>query len=87
LENLRRVMNDGDGALIEIASPHAAAGFQSYLPVRAACHMKLAEWHTTAPEMVRLYRQQVDGAAQRWLAEALESGQEELLRKLVDQNF
>lgn len=87
LENLRRVMTAGKSAIIEIESPHAAAGFRCYLPVPAAGQMKLARCHETAPEMLRLYRQQVDGVARRRLELALETGNEDQLQHLVDQYF
>jgi outer membrane protein assembly factor BamB len=87
LDSVRRVMTAAKSAIIEVDSPHAAAGFRCYLPVRVALQMKLAEWHETAPEMLRIYRQQVDGVAQRWFDEALESGDEAGLRRIVDQYF
>lgn len=87
LENLRRVMTNGKAAMIEVESPYAAAGFRCYLPVPVACQIKLAQWHATAPEILRLYRRQVDHVARRWLEEALETGDEDRLRQLVDQYF
>jgi len=87
LDSVRRVMAAAKTAIIEVESPHAAAGFRCYLPVRVALQMKLAAWHETAPEMLRLYRQQVDGVAQRWFDEALAKGDEEQLRGIVDQYF
>ncbi|MAD80824.1 MAG: hypothetical protein CMJ50_08280 [Planctomycetaceae bacterium] len=87
LDNVRRVMTVAKNTIIEVESPYAGAGFRCYLPVRVACQMKLAQWHETVPEMLRLYRQQVDGVAHRWLEEALEKGDEEGLQRIVDQHF
>ena len=87
LDSVRRVMTAAKTAIIEIESAHAAAGFRCYLPVRAALQMIFFFKQETAYEMLRLYRQQVDGVAQRWFDEALETGDEAGLRRVVDQYF
>ncbi len=87
LDGLRRVMDGAGRTVIEVPSPHAAAGFRCYRPLHAACAMQLASWQATAPQAFARYRQQVDGVAQRWLALALDKGDEARLRDIVDEYF
>lgn len=56
-----------------------------YVNIRNFCHMQLAEWQSTAPEALKLYRERVDPLAKRWHDEGLAARDITKLQQVVDQ--
>jgi outer membrane protein assembly factor BamB len=71
-------LSDSHGGKLVSCSP------RRYLPLRDACGILMA---TMPAEMLDRYRQRVDGAAERQLALAMETTNEDLLRDLISQSF
>jgi outer membrane protein assembly factor BamB len=56
-----------------------------YVNIRNFCHMQLAEWQSSAPEALKLYRERVDPLAKRWYEEGLAARDIAKLQRVVDQ--
>ncbi len=78
---------EADGAeLLSVSAPHESArGFRRYATVADACQMRLAQWHTTAPAVLVLYRQRVDPVARSRLDAAVQQRDADLVRQVAEQ--
>lgn len=90
VEALRRLIETDAGRLLPIAPPDrrgTADGFARYVPLRTYCQIKLAGWSASAPEALQLYRTRVDPLVERWYQQAVDEGDEALLRRIVNRFF
>lgn len=80
IETLRQVTDNQGQRVIAVVPGH-------YVRLRDYCHRRLA---ALPPEALAAYREQVDGQAEAWFAEALAAQneqREQRLRKIVDQLY
>ena len=77
IETLRQLMQVGDDKLV-------AVNQWRYVTLRDYCNMQLA---ALPAEALRLYRQRVDPAAQRWYSEGVAAADERRLLNVIQQAF
>ena len=75
VETLRQLVQTGDDKLV-------AVNQWRYVTLREYCNMQLA---ALPPDALRLYRQRVDPAAERWYREAVAAGDERGLLSVIQQ--
>lgn len=89
VDALRRAMEGDPGRLVRVGSQGdpQSEGFERLIPVREYCQWRLASLALEAPEALAHYRRLADPLAEQWLAQAIERGDERLLRRLVSEAF
>lgn len=87
VETISRLKENYGHELIEVPVSDLAGelGFARLIPVSTYCQRKLASWQRRAPEALSAYRRRVDQPARQWYEEAIASGNEKLLRRIVDE--
>lgn len=89
IDTVRRVMDSATETLV-VADPLSSDGrfgFVRYVTVRRFCHQWLARLHETAPEALRVYRNQVDPLAEQWFRQAETDNDPRWLQRIVDEFF
>jgi len=94
IDTLNRVMAESGEKLVPLDDtgdvrddPEFPGGSQRYVPLSHWCQLRLAWMADTAPEVLRLYRAQVDPLARSWYEEAMEDYDEARLQRIVDELF
>ena len=94
VDTLNRVTSQSGDKLIPLADtgdqrddPRTAVGSQRYVPVGLWCQMRLAEMAGSSPEVLRLYRAQVDPLAKSWFTKAMQDHDENMLTRIVDELY
>ena len=62
-------------------------GSRRYVPVSLWCQMRLAMTSQNAPEVLKLYRSQVDPLAKSWFDQSKDTHDEVLLKRIVNELF
>jgi outer membrane protein assembly factor BamB len=83
LDVYQRLIDTAGDDLVTLSSEGGGAWARS-LTVRRLCHERIA---AAPPSVVRLYRQRVDGTAEKLLRQGLDAGNVKPLRRLVDEFF
>ncbi|MFW6169718.1 MAG: hypothetical protein ACODAD_04445, partial [Planctomycetota bacterium] len=87
VETLFRIVENHGDALIEVPVSGGASelGFAKFIRLSEYCQRKVASWHTEAPEALAASRRRMDQLAHQWYQQAIDTGNESSLHRIVDE--
>lgn len=87
IETVRELMEGEPHILVPMveSTKATALGFQRFESLEARLQRQLLQSESTAPELLKLYRDQIDSTARHWLAQARQTGDMRLLARIRDE--
>ncbi|MGM0488186.1 MAG: PQQ-binding-like beta-propeller repeat protein [Planctomycetota bacterium] len=87
VETLLRIIENHGDALIEVpvSGPASELGFAKFIRVSEYCQRKMASWHTETPEALAAARRRMDELAHQWYQEAIDTVDESVLNRIVEE--